>query len=94
MELKYRIEYDSYSRYQKRTLFHRFLPYLLPLLLCTALVLMLLYSPNSYKYSGVLLPGDPAVTTEAFQQFSEAIIHEKNLPHAIGVFCETIMEVR
>lgn len=94
MALKYRIVYGSYSRYQKRSIFNKPIQYLFPLLLCAAFVLCLVYSPDHSKYYELLLPGDPAVTTDAFRQLSDAIRSGETFIDALDVFCETVMDVR
>ena len=94
MSLKYRIVYDTSPRYKNRTILQRCTPYLLPLLLCAVFIYCLLTSSDPTKFHNLLLPGDPAVTIHAFQQLSEEISNGETVSNALGVFCETVLEVR
>ena len=94
MALKYRIEYGNYSRYQKSKTFKMLTSYLCPLILCVALLLYIAYSHYPSQIYELILPGDPAVTTDAFRQLSESLDRGEALSDALDVFCETIMDAR
>ena len=94
MARKYQIVYDSYARYEKRNIHKKILPYLRPSMLCIAFILSLCCSPKAINLRELLIPGDRSITTEAFQQLTEAIKSGETLSHAVDVFCETVMEQR
>ena len=94
MALKYRIEYGNYSRYQKSNTFKMLAHYLCPVILCVALLLYIGYSHNLSQIYELILPGDPAVTTDAFRHLSESLDRGEALSDALDVFCETIMDTR
>lgn len=94
MALKYRIEYDRYPVYQRKNSLAIALRTLLPLLMCILLIVLLFYSPTATRLRDLLLPGDPAITMEAFRQLSVALDHGEPLTDAMDVFCHAIMEVR
>lgn len=94
MALKYRIEYGNSSRHPKNKTFKILAPYLCPLILCGALLLYTVYSHNSPRIYELFLPGDPAITTDAFRQLSESLGRGDALSDALDVFCETIMDAR
>ena len=39
-----------------------------------------------------MIPGDPAVTTEAFQNLSNSLQNGESFPDAVFVFCETVIQ--
>lgn len=39
-----------------------------------------------------MLPGDPAVTTEAFQNLAESLKDGQSLSDAVYVFCDTVIQ--
>ena len=92
MALKYRIVYDHYVKYQNRNIMNMFTPYLLPLMLCAVLVLYLISSTTASKLYELFLPGDPAVTSSAFQELSDAMSRGEKLTDALDSFCETVMD--
>ena len=94
MAVKYRIEYGNYSRYRKGSILKKLAPYLFPIILFTSFILFIAYSHNPSNLYELILPGDPAVTADAFEQLSEAIGRGDAFADALDVFCETIMEVR
>ena len=93
MSLKYRIKYDTYSRYEKGSIIRKFAHVLLSFILCVAL-LLLAYFPQSAKLLKVILPGDPVATTDAFRQFSMSIDRGDPLVEALDAFCSTVMNVQ
>lgn len=92
MALKYRIDYGSYSRYKKCNLRNRFRLYVPLLLICAVLVFYYFYSPSDANICEVILPGDPIVTTDAFQRLYNALSRGEALTDALDVFCKTVME--
>ena len=94
MAVKYRIEYKNYSKYPKRSVIKKLIPYLLPILLCVAVVLAFLYlNPESNLFT-LLLPGKPAVTVQAFDQLTETIRRGGAFAQALEVFCVTIINAK
>ena len=39
-----------------------------------------------------MIPGDPVVTTEAFQNLSDSLQNGRSLSEAVFVFCETVIQ--
>ena len=94
MAVKYRIEYEGYSLYPKKNTLARILLHLLPWLACASIIALLFYLPEEAKLRDLLLPGDPAVTTDAFVQLSESLDQGESLSAALDVFCHAILDVR
>ena len=94
MGLKYRIAYDDFSGYPHKRSKKAFSWYLIIVLLCAAAVLYWGYSSGDIRPYELLLPGDPAVTTDAFLQLAESLDRGEALSDALDVFCHTVMESR
>lgn len=94
MGRKYRITYDAYPQYGTGSSRKKKAPYLLPFLVCTILILTLLFTSNTGEFYRLVLPGDPDVTAEAFHQFAAAIDRGETLFNALDVFCETVMDIQ
>lgn len=94
MSVKYRIEYETYSVYQKTRGFGKIPWQMITLFLCVAGVSLLLYLPTSIKLRDLFLPGDPAVTADALRELSNALDNGTSLSSAMDVFCDAIMDVR
>ena len=56
--------------------------------------MILSYTSNSTKLYELILPGDPAVTANAFCELSKAIGRGESLSAAIDDLCDTIMATR
>jgi len=94
MGMKYRITYDAYPQYEKKRSYRKLTHYLFSFLVCGVLIVVLITSSNTGKLYESILPGDPAVTTEAFHQLSAAMESGETLTKALAIFCETIMDAR
>ena len=94
MAIKYRIEYEGYSKYPKSTVIKKLIPYLLPILLCITLVHIFLYFDPEAHLFDLLLPGDSAVTVHAFERLSESIGRGDTLPQALEIFCNTVINAQ
>ena len=94
MALKYRIEYNVNSKPSKSRTNHTLAKYLIPGLLAALIIVILAISPHQAKFLQLILPGDPTVTTNALQEFSNTLSRGESLSSALDVFCEAIMEQR
>lgn len=94
MALKYRIKYDTYSKYNERKPCRCLWTYLIVCFVLSSLCLLMAYTPSASFLYELILPGDPAVTVEAFQQMSKALDSGADLSDVLDVFCVTVMDAR
>lgn len=94
MALKYRIEYDTYTRYQTGKAGKGLKMFCLYSLILASIILMLVYAPNSSFLYRLILPGEPAVTADALEQMSREISSGAALSEALDVFCVAVMDAR
>ena len=91
MAMKYRIEYDEFSRYQNKSGFSRLKTYIVGVALCVVLAVLLLYPPALGVLYDLILPGNPTVTISALQELSEALDDGASLSDAVDVFCHAVI---
>ena len=92
--IKYRIKYENYAKYPKNSVIQKLILYLSPVLCSVAVILaFILLRPASNLYE-LFLPGDPAVTIQAFNQLSGAIGRGDALPQALEAFCQTVINAQ
>lgn len=94
MALKYRIVYNENSKPRRTHTQHTTVKHLIPGILVALIIAFLAISPHRSKFVQLLLPGDPTVTTNALQEFSNTLSRGESLSSALDVFCETVMEQR
>lgn len=91
MSFKYRITYDDYPKYRRKKYFRKIFPSLLPLFLLLLLAIVLSKTPDREIACELLLPGNPTVTNEAFNQLSYAMSRGEGILDALDAFCETVL---
>lgn len=94
MAVKYRIEYDIYDQYQKKSRFKKLYKGLFTVLLLGTVLMLIFWTPAMNVVQEVLVPGDFTVTTDALQQMSDALDTGASFADAMDVFCDAIMDVR
>lgn len=92
MAVKYRIEYDEYSQYQKRSLALKPGAITVAIAICVALTLLLLRPVTGWALVDALLPGDATVTRAALESLSDSLDEGASLPDAVDVFCNAVMD--
>ena len=94
VSVKYRIEYEMFPLYQKRSGYKK-LNFGLLIVLLVSLVMLIRFNPLAANaVQELLVPGDFDVTTNALQQLSEALDNGDSFVEAVDAFCDAIMDVR
>ena len=92
MAVKYRIEYDEYSQYQRKPRALKPGAITVVIAICVTLTLLLLRPATGRALLDALLPGDAAVTKAALERLSDSLDYGVSLPDAMDVFCNAVMD--